>query len=125
MSNDAKLVIVGVVALMVVAISLTLMPWAESGFGFEPQKLPEWSQHIFDANGPFASLKPLGDWAQQALTSKVDKGDLNKSNQIDPILAGNYMYALAMGAAMTLAAIAIMYVGKEDAEEKTILPVKK
>lgn len=124
MDNGGKLVVVGVVAAIVVAISLMLMPWAESGFGFDKKALPEWSQPIFD-NPPFTSLKPLGEWAQQSLSGHVDKADENAKGQINPIAAGNYTYAMVMGLAMILASLAIIFVGKDDAEEKLILPVKK
>jgi hypothetical protein len=36
-----------------------------------------------------------------------------------------YIYALFLGLAMTAAAIAINVIGREDAEEKTVLPLKK
>lgn len=36
-----------------------------------------------------------------------------------------YVYALFLGLAMTAAAVAINVVGREEAEEKTILPSKK
>ena len=38
---------------------------------------------------------------------------------------GDYGYILFMGVALTIAGIAIMIIGREDAEEKTVLPVKK
>ncbi len=124
MANEAKLAVVAVVALVVVSLSLMLMPWAESGFGFDKTSLPLWSQPIFE-NEPFTSLKPLGDWAQKSLSGHVDKEDENAKGQINPFLAGDYTYAMVMGLAMILAALAIMFVGKEDAEEKLILPAKK
>jgi hypothetical protein len=124
MSSGAKLVLVGIVAIVVAALSLTLMPWAESGFGFDKAALPAWSQPIFE-NAPFTSLKPLGDWAQNSLSGHVDKADESAKGQINPIAAGNYTYAMVMGLAMILAALAIIFVGKDDAEEKLILPVKK
>ncbi len=124
MNNDAKLVVVAIIGAAVVGVSLLLMPWAESGFGFDKAALPEWSQPIFE-NAPFTSLKPLGDWAQQRLSGKVDKDDESAKGEINPIAAGNYTYAVAMGVAMILASLAIMFVGKDDAEEKLIIPVKK
>ncbi len=130
MANEAKLAVVAVVALVVVSLSLMLMPWAESGFGFDKTALPVWSQPIFE-NEPFTSLKPLGDWAQKSISdalaaaSHVDKDDQNAKGQSNPFLAGDYTYAMVMGLAMVLAALAIMFVGKEDAEEKLILPAKK
>ena len=36
-----------------------------------------------------------------------------------------YIYALFLGLALTAAAVAINVVGREDAEEKTVLPLKK
>jgi len=124
MNNDAKLVVVALIGVAVVGVSLMLMPWAESGFGFAKPALPAWSQPIFDSP-PFTGLKPLGDWAQQRLSGKVDKDDESAKGVINPIAAGNYTYAMAMGVAMILAAFAIMFVGKDDAEEKLIIPVKK
>ncbi|MBS2003525.1 MAG: hypothetical protein U0103_07820 [Candidatus Obscuribacterales bacterium] len=124
MNNDAKLVVVALIGVAVVGVSLMLMPWAESGFGFDKPALPAWSQPIFDSP-PFTGLKPLGDWAQQRLSGKVDKDDESAKGVINPIAAGNYTYAMAMGVAMILAAFAIMFVGKDDAEEKLIIPVKK
>ncbi|HEY9676967.1 MAG TPA: hypothetical protein V6C76_03120 [Drouetiella sp.] len=124
MANEAKLAVVGVIAVAVVGVSLTVMPWAESGFGFDKQALPKWSQGIWES-GPFAGLKPMGEWAQKTLSGHADKADENSKGEINPIAAGNYTYALAMGAAMILASLGIMFVGKDDAEEKLILPVKK
>ncbi|CAN5622747.1 hypothetical protein BH10CYA1_BH10CYA1_42570 [soil metagenome] len=124
MGNDAKLVLVAIIGVAVVTVSLMLMPWAESGFGFDKAALPAWSQPIFE-NAPFTSLKPLGDWAQASLSGHVDAADESAKGQINAIAAGNYTYAMAMGIAMILAALAIMFVGKDDAEEKLIIPVKK
>lgn len=124
MNNDAKLVVVALIGAMVVGVSLMLMPWAESGFGFDKPALPAWSQPIFE-NPPFTSLKPLGDWAQHKLSGQVDKDDESAKGEINPIAAGNYTYAMAMGVAMLLASLAIIFVGKDDAEEKLIIPVKK
>jgi hypothetical protein len=38
---------------------------------------------------------------------------------------GDYAYSLVMGLAMVAAAIGIAAIGREEAEEKTVLPVKK
>ncbi len=124
MGNDAKLVLVAIIGVAVVTVSLMLMPWAESGFGFDKAALPAWSQPIFD-KPPFSNFLPFGDWAQRSLSEKVDDLDRSRKEYMNPLLAGDYTYALVMGVAMILASIAIMFVGKEDAEEKLIIPVKK
>ena len=51
--------------------------------------------------------------------------ELTVDTNMKATLVGDYSYALVMGGAMVAAALAIMLIGKEEAEEKLILPVKK
>ncbi len=48
-----------------------------------------------------------------------------KSQGASSKLVGEYAYSLFMFVSLVIASIAIVLIGREDAEEKTILPVKK
>jgi hypothetical protein len=74
----------------------TFMPWAELG-------MPEW--------GPFAGLR-------EPLMNMMSHLEGQKG-------AEYYIYAVMLGLAMICAAIAINVIGRLDAEEKTVLPLKK
>lgn len=84
-----------------------LMPAAELGY-----LNPAYGQDA--AQQALAALEP----ARQAVA------DLARHLQDDPNFQ-YYIYALFLGLAMTAAAVAINLVGREEAEEKTVLPLKK
>jgi len=108
----------------VVAISV-LMAWSELGF---TGTLPDWLHDLTSRvglqapiSGFFNSLTPsLGKDLIGYLEGKGVSVNPNSTASL-----GDYGYILFMGLALVLAGIAIMIIGKEDAEEKTVLPVKK
>jgi hypothetical protein len=92
---STTLILVALFALLCL-ICTAFMPWAELG-------LP--------AAGPFAGLRePM----LNAFSHVKDQPGFEY-----------YIYAVWLGLAMIVAAIAITIVGRLDAEEKTVLPVKK
>jgi hypothetical protein len=119
--KDIVIIILGAACLLV---SVLFMPVSEVGFGFDPKDLTTDSilagpiKAMVD--GPAGqAARPLGDWAKEHLAKHVDADDLKAT------LIGDYSYALVMGGAMVAAAIAIMLIGREEAEEKLVLPSKK
>ncbi|MCC7529628.1 MAG: hypothetical protein IT342_13975 [Candidatus Melainabacteria bacterium] len=108
----------------VVAVSV-LMAWSELGFA---GTLPDWLTDLTTRLGLhgmiagfFNSLTPgLGNDLVEYL-----KGKGVSVNPKSTASLGDYGYILFMGVALTLAGIGIMIIGREDAEEKTVLPVKK
>lgn len=90
------------------------MPWSELGFTGD---FPAWLNWLMQPLGvvkQFNSMVPIGNQITEFLTKQGATKNF-----------GDYAYSLFIGFALTLAAIAIILVGKEDAEEKTILPLKK
>jgi hypothetical protein len=113
---DTALVVVGAI----VCLAFTgLMPWAELGMNGSFDNWPLWLRWAAE-NTPlhslpdYASVSGLGaDW-----TSYLHKNGAESN-------LGDYAYSLVMGLAMIGAAIGIAAIGREEAEEKTVLPVKK
>lgn len=119
----AKLVIKGpkdivivMLALSCVAVSLIMQPWAELGF---TGNFPAWLSGIAEHTGLAEYFNQLGksDFAHDIQAYLSGQGA--KSN------LGDYAYALFMFVALIVASIAIVLIGLEDAEEKTVLPIKK
>jgi hypothetical protein len=112
---DTALVIIG--ALVCLAFT-GLMPWAELGMNGAFDNWPLWLRWISEHTGlglpDYNSVASVGaDW-----TSFLKKAGAETN-------LGDYAYSLVMGVAMIGAAIGIAAIGREEAEEKTILPVKK
>ncbi len=108
----------------VVAVSV-LMAWSELGFtGATPDWLTDLTSRIGlhgTIAGFFNSLTPtLGKELTDYLTGKGVSVNPKSTASL-----GDYGYILFMGVALTIGGIAIMIIGREDAEEKTVLPVKK
>lgn len=103
-----------VLGAVVVAASV-LMLWSELNF---TGSFPEWIAWLAGPLGVsnlFNDLsKSLGTQLTDFLKAKGAEGSV-----------GDYGYMLFMFGALCLAAVAIMIIGKEDAEEKTVLPSKK
>jgi hypothetical protein len=105
-----------VLAVLCVVVSLLMQPWAELGFtGNFPAWLawaakPIGLEHFFTelGNAPFAKA------IQEFLSKQGAQANF-----------GDYAYSLFLFAALMVAAVAIVLIGREDAEEKTLLPVKK
>jgi hypothetical protein len=58
-------------------------------------------------------------------TAKANGLDQVPSDMETPNIAGRYAYILFVAIALVAAAVAIILIGREDAEEKLVLPVKK
>lgn len=109
-----KALFVCAIAAAVFVVSIVFMPWSELGF---TGNFPAWLDWLMQPLGvvkQFNDMLPIGDHLKEFL----QKAGATKN-------FGDYAYSLFIGFALTLAAIAIILVGKEDAEEKTILPIKK
>jgi hypothetical protein len=123
-----KDLLIFIIAGAVVVGSLLFMPWAELGFGLEPDKCPIWAQGIIQSD-LYQGMKKNGEDVYAHLTKAIKSEDKKEgsSEAMTPLIAGNYTYVLAMGLLMTCAAVGIILIGKEDdiADEKTIIPVKK
>jgi hypothetical protein len=101
-------------ALVGLATSLLFMPWAELNFGWQ---FPPWLRVILVPIGVpkiFQELQPLADKIRNLL---LQAGAENHF--------GDYAYMAFLALAMIAAAIAIHLIGREEAEEKTLLPQKK
>jgi len=128
-----KALIIGILAIATLVLSAVFMPWTELGFGLDKEEITDRSMLRGPLNAFAAKMEPMNGLANDLKTNVVN--NLNEEVKInggDPspkwdkaVKAGNYAYVLFMAAAMTTAALAIMMIGVEDAEEKTILPVKK
>jgi hypothetical protein len=107
---------IGVLVFAGVCIILALvLPWAEIG-------LPATASAATFEFGPWnVSLGPLVDLCKSISSTA---GGLLKAGQNDPNF-NFYVYSCFLGLAMTAAAIGLHLVGREESEEKTILPVKK
>jgi hypothetical protein len=103
-------------ALICVGISLVLQPFAELGF---TGKFPGWLQW---AMGPLGISKIFSDLGQAEVSKSMQAFLVSQGAGKN---FGDYAYALFLFAALCVAAVAIILIGREDAEEKTVLPVKK
>lgn len=113
MTRDIKDLVIVVLALLCFGVSIVMLPWSELGFNGH---FPPWLAWALDPIGianAFNSI-PGGKTIQEFLIQKGARDNF-----------GDYAYALFMFAALIMAAIAIVLIGREDAEEKTILPLKK
>jgi hypothetical protein len=125
-SFGIKALLIAGIAFVVVIGSVVFMPWAELGFGLEPDKVPAWADGII-ASPLYQSLHSTGQDAYDKLNKAITGTDKqqNGTATMTPLIAGNYTYAFAMSILLILASVGIMLIGREDSEEKTILPVKK
>lgn len=130
-----KGIVICILAAFTVVVSVIFQPWAELGFCLDPKDITtvsllagplHWLSDQYSAFG----LKDLGlklqgqtvdDLTEEAKQNGV-KPDPDWKN---PVLSGDYAYVYFMSFSLVAAAIAIILIGREDAEEKTVLPVKK
>jgi len=108
----------------VVAVSV-LMAWSELGFA---GTLPDWLTDLTTRLGLHGTISGFFNSLTPSLGGDLTKYLQEKGVSVNPkstASLGDYGYILFMGVALTIAGIAIMIIGKEDAEEKTVLPVKK
>jgi len=108
-----KFIVISILATACFLVSVILMPWSELNFSGNFPNWIAWATGPLGVAGFFHSI-PWGD----SLTEYLKTQGAQKN-------FGDYAYALFMGMAMVASAIAIVIVGREDAEEKTIIPVKK
>lgn len=108
--TDFLLIVICVACLGCAAV---LMPWSELQMGlYKPDQLPTWGQALLQMP-PFSQLSGLASQASTYL--KANGAETN---------FGDYMYALVIFGILTLVGICYMAVGREEAEEKTVIPVK-
>jgi NADH:ubiquinone oxidoreductase subunit 6 (subunit J) len=125
-SFGIKAVLIAVIAVVVFIGSVVFMPWAELGFGLDKKEVPGWATGIV-ASPLYQSLQSTGQDSYDKLNKAITKTDAqqNGTATMTALIAGNYTYAFAMAILLILASVGIMLIGREDSEEKTILPVKK
>lgn len=109
--------LVGYLVILVAAAcfcaAILLQPWCELGFGFNAANVPSWAKGIVNSV-PYRHLKKYGQLAQAKLQEQG--ADSNY---------GEYTYSLVLFGILTIMGVAYVVVGRDPAEEKTILPVKK
>lgn len=108
----------------VVAVSV-LMAWSELGFA---GTLPDWLTDLTTRIGLHGMISGFFNSLTPTLGTDLTKYLQDKGVSVNPkstASLGDYGYILFMGVALVVAGIGIMIIGKEDAEEKTVLPVKK
>ncbi len=113
MTKDIKDLLIFILAILCFSISIVMLPWSELGFNGQ---FPPWLAWALDPIGIaklFDSI-PGGKAIVELLTHRGATDNF-----------GAYAWALFMFAALIVAAIAIVLIGREDAEEKTVLPIKK
>lgn len=109
-----------VVAGMVGCLAMTgLMPWAELQLNGKVDNWPTWLRVFANplveiGSKQYSDLTPKGEEITQELKARGAESSY-----------GDYVYAVLLGSAMTAAAIGIAAIGREDAEEKTVIPEKK
>lgn len=115
-------------------LSLIFQPWCELGFGLDKNEITTRSMLEGPLNGLAEMTKPLTGVAEsiknQVQTKLAEQAKANGVTTPNPnwnkdVLAGNYAYVAVMALALVAAATAIILVGREEAEEKLVLPVKK
>jgi hypothetical protein len=109
-----KTLIVCAIAALVFVVSIVFMPWSELGFTGNFPTWLNWLMQPLGVDKLFNEMLPIGNQIRDFLKNAGATKNF-----------GDYAYSLFIGFALTAAAIAIILVGKEDAEEKTILPLKK
>ncbi len=91
------------------------MPWAELDMGqAKPDQVTTWGQALLDYT-PMSQLKETGKQIQDFLVKHGAEPDSN---------LGDYTYALVIFGILTVLGLVFIVVGREEAEEKTVLPVK-
>ena len=123
MNKPLTLILIAIFAFGCLALSV-FMPFTESGLILAPEpnsiQAKQFAKCIpveLLAKVPgLSGLKEVGDSVAKMPAFAAMNKDPN---------APYYLYSVFLAAAMIMASIAINVIGREDAEEKTILPVKK
>ena len=116
MIKSGKDILIILLAGLCLIVSLIMQPWAELGFkGDFPAWLswltgPLGLNHFFNELGSTQFAKDI----QEFLTKQGAQTNF-----------GDYAYSLFLFTALIVAAIAIILIGREEAEEKLLLPAKK
>jgi hypothetical protein len=111
-ATDFLLIIVSAICLGCAAV---LMPWSELDMGLaKPAQVTSWGQALLDLP-PMSELKNSGEKIQDFLVKHGAEPDSN---------LGDYTYALVIFGILTVLGVVFIVVGREEAEEKTVLPVK-
>jgi hypothetical protein len=108
-----KSIFVAAVAGICLYIALVLMPWSELQFGLIAKQIPGWAEPL--VNSPL--MKPLAGSGKDIVEFLTKQGAAAQF--------GDYMYGFCIFIILTLIGLAYIVVGREEAEEKLILPVKK
>ena len=129
-----KGILVCILALACLGLSVVFQPWAELGFGGMDKSdittAPMLSGPLHALCDAYSGLGGLGQSLRTQVVNKLDEEAKLNGGTPDPawnkpVKAGNYAYAYFMSFAMVAAAIAIILIGREDAEEKLVLPLGK
>lgn len=109
------LAIAGGIACLLVTLN---MPWAELGMNASVEHWPEWLRWLhINAGLPLPDYANMNGYATEWTEYLKKAGAENRF--------GDYAYSLLIGIAMVAAAIGMTAIGREDGEEKLVLPVKK
>jgi hypothetical protein len=108
-----KSIFVVAVAGICLYIALVLMPWSELQFGLIAKQIPGWAEPL--VNSPL--MKPLTDTGHAIVDYLSSQGTKSQF--------GDYMYGFCIFIILTLIGLSYIVVGREEAEEKLILPIKK
>ena len=116
MIRGGKDVLIIALAATCLIVSLLLQPWAELGFKGD---FPAWISWLTGWIGLDKLFNALGDTGlaksiQEYLSQQGARTNL-----------GDYAYSLFLFVALIVASIAIILIGREESEEKLLLPVKK
>lgn len=110
------IMVVGIVGCLAMT---SLMPWAELQLNAKPDNWPWWLKTFA------APLVSIGSSEYGKLDSKGQEITKELQARGAESSYGDYVYAVLLGGAMTAAAIGIAAIGRDDAEEKTLVPEKK
>jgi len=114
MIKSGKDLLIILLAVVCVGVSLVLLPWAELGFN---GKFPAWLSWL-----PSWVVEFFNELGKGTIASQIQEYLTNQGAQTN---LGDYAYALFLFLALIAAAVAIILIGREESEEKLLLPVKK
>jgi len=126
-----KGIVIVILACLCLAISVVGQTWSEMGFGTVITNTSMLEDPLKGLSKMYDSLSSKGKDLQDVFIARMDKtAQANgltapPADDQTPTVAGRYAYILFVAIAMVASAVAIILIGREDAEEKTVLPVKK
>lgn len=116
MIKGGKDILIIVLAAITLIISLVMQPWAELGLKGD---FPAWLSWLA---GPLKLDKFFNELGNTEFAKSIQQFLSQQGAQAN---FGDYAYSLFLFAALIVAAIAIILIGREEAEEKLLLPLKK